>query len=101
MAPNPITAKEDGRKDPYLSNHDAAVLPLRGQDCTDKTSDSQRNCGVPKILIVEDSPDRLSGGLRSAERVEAQQHERVGHQIDFALSDRANRGMRRVQHFGP
>ena len=30
-----------------------------GQDCTDMSTDSQRTLRVPKILIVEDSPDNM------------------------------------------
>jgi two-component system cell cycle response regulator DivK len=35
------------------------VLPGGSQDCTDKALDTQRTWIVPKILIVEDSPDNM------------------------------------------
>jgi two-component system cell cycle response regulator DivK len=35
------------------------LLPEASQECTDKTSDSQRNTRVPKVLIVEDSADNM------------------------------------------
>jgi two-component system cell cycle response regulator DivK len=42
----------DGREEGEL-------LPGDSQDGTDKTSAPQRNSGVAKILIVEDSPDNM------------------------------------------
>ena len=38
---------------------EATLLPGNSQDCTDKASDSQTESRVPKILVVEDSPDNM------------------------------------------
>src|SRR6476660_1215770 len=38
---------------------EATLLPGNSHDCTDKSSDSQTESRVPKILVVEDSPDNM------------------------------------------
>src|SRR6187549_1157953 len=38
---------------------EATLLPGNSHDCTDTASDSQTESRVPKILIVEDSPDNM------------------------------------------
>ena len=44
---------------PTFSFHREALLPAARQDCTDMAFDFSTDADVPKILIVEDSPDNM------------------------------------------